>query len=84
MGIIIFLKRKYIKKQETPIIRINGLYRICLCQTIAFAIKYTANITNIDKKQFNLTTSLQSLGFHKVEIILYKEVIAEVKVQLVK
>ena len=38
----------------------------------------------IDKKQFNLTTSLQSLGFHKVEIILYKEVIAEVKVQLVK
>ena len=38
----------------------------------------------IDKKQFNLTTSLQSLGFHKVEICLYKDVVAELKVQLVK
>lgn len=38
----------------------------------------------IDKKQFNLTTSLQSLGFHKVEIVLYKDVVAELKVQLVK
>ena len=32
----------------------------------------------------NLTTSLQSLGFHKVEINLYKDIKAEVKVQLVK
>ena len=38
----------------------------------------------IDKKQFNLTTSLQSLGFHKVEILLYKDVVGELKVQLVK
>ena len=38
----------------------------------------------LDKKQFNLTTSLQSLGFHKVEIELYKDVIGELKVQLVK
>ena len=38
----------------------------------------------IDKKQFSLTTSLQSLGFHKVEIVLYKDVVAELKVQLVK
>ncbi len=38
----------------------------------------------IDKKQFNLTTSLQSLGFHKVEIVLYKDVVGELKVQLVK
>ena len=38
----------------------------------------------LDKKQFNLTTSLQSLGFHKVEIVLYKDVIGELKVQLVK
>lgn len=38
----------------------------------------------IDKKQFNLTTSLQSLGFHKVEIVLYKNVVGELKVQLVK
>ncbi len=38
----------------------------------------------IDKKQFNLTTSLQSLGFHKVEIVLYKDVVAKLKVQLVK
>lgn len=38
----------------------------------------------IDKKQIELVTSLQSLGFHKVTITLYKEVKAELKVQLVK
>ena len=38
----------------------------------------------IDKKQIELITSLQSLGFHKVVITLYKEVKAELKVQLVK
>lgn len=38
----------------------------------------------VDKRDFNLTTSLQSLGFHKVEINLYKDIKAEVKVQLVK
>ena len=38
----------------------------------------------IDKKQIEVTTSLQSLGFHKVMITLYKEVKAELKVQLVK
>lgn len=38
----------------------------------------------IDKKQIELITSLQSLGFHKVTITLYKEVKAELKVQLVK
>lgn len=38
----------------------------------------------IDKKQIEIITSLQSLGFHKVMITLYKEVKAELKVQLVK
>ena len=38
----------------------------------------------IDKKQIELITSLQSLGFHKVVITLYKKVKAELKVQLVK
>ena len=38
----------------------------------------------IDKNQITLTTSLASLGFHKVEIELYKEIKAELKVQLVK
>ena len=38
----------------------------------------------IDKKQIELVTSLQSLGFHKVLVTLYKEVKAELKVQLVK
>lgn len=38
----------------------------------------------IDKKQIELNTSLQCLGFHKVTITLYKEVKAELKVQLVK
>lgn len=38
----------------------------------------------IDKTQIELNTSLQSLGFHKVTITLYKEIKAELKVQLVK
>ena len=38
----------------------------------------------IDKKQITLATSLASLGFHKVEIELYKDIKAELKVQLVK
>lgn len=38
----------------------------------------------IDKKQIELVTSLQSLGFHKVVITLYKDIKAELKVQLVK
>ena len=38
----------------------------------------------IDKKGLTLKTSLQSLGFHKVEINIYKDIKAEVKVQLVK
>lgn len=38
----------------------------------------------IDKKQIEIITSLQCLGFHKVKITLYKEVEAELKVQLVK
>ena len=38
----------------------------------------------IDKKQIILNSSLASLGFHKVEIEIYKEIKAELKVQLVK
>ena len=38
----------------------------------------------IDKKQITLTTSLASLGYHKVEVELYKDIKAELKVQLVK
>lgn len=37
-----------------------------------------------DKKQIELTTQLQSLGYHKVSIILYKDIKAEIKVQLAK
>ncbi|MCI8568085.1 MAG: 50S ribosomal protein L9 [Bacilli bacterium] len=38
----------------------------------------------IDKKQILLDNNLSSLGFHNVKIRLYKEVIATLKVQLVK
>ena len=37
-----------------------------------------------DKKQIELTTQLQSLGYHKVSIVLYKDIKAEIKVQLAK
>lgn len=38
----------------------------------------------IDKKSILLDNNLSSLGFHNVKIRLYKEVIATIKVQLVK
>ena len=43
-----------------------------------------ANGFNIEKNQIKLQDSLASLGFHKVEIELHKEVNAIIKVHLVK
>lgn len=39
---------------------------------------------NIDKKQLNLKDAITSLGYHNVDIILHKSVIAKIKVELVK
>lgn len=39
---------------------------------------------NVDKKQIELEHNLTSLGFHNVNIRLYKDVVAVIKVQLVK
>lgn len=38
----------------------------------------------IDKKNIKPTTSLSSLGYHVVNIILYKDVTANVKIELIK
>lgn len=38
----------------------------------------------VDKRKINATSSLASLGFHNVEIELHKEVIATIKVELIK
>ena len=38
----------------------------------------------IDKNQIELTTSMASLGFHKVNINLYPEIIATIKVHIIK
>lgn len=38
----------------------------------------------IEKTQIELINTLQSLGYHKVNIILYKDIKVEIKVQLVK
>jgi len=38
----------------------------------------------IDKKNVKLTTSMNSLGFHNVELELYKDVVATLKVELKK
>ena len=43
-----------------------------------------ANGFNIEKNQIKLQDSLSSLGFHKVEIELHREVNATIKVHLVK
>lgn len=38
----------------------------------------------IDKKQINLSEGLSSIGYHNVEIVLYKDVVGIVKVKLEK
>ncbi len=38
----------------------------------------------IDKKQINLNEGLSSIGYHNVEIVLYKDVVGIVKVKLEK
>ena len=38
----------------------------------------------IEKSQIELTSAIQSLGFHNVNINLYPEVVAEIKVHVVK
>lgn len=39
---------------------------------------------SIDKKNIKATTSLSSLGYHVVNIVLYKDVIASLKIELIK
>lgn len=39
---------------------------------------------NIDKKSIKLESPLSSLGFHHVKIELHKEVIANIKIELIK
>ena len=39
---------------------------------------------NIDKNMIKLTTSPSSLGFHNIELELYKNIIAKVKIHLIK
>lgn len=39
---------------------------------------------DIDKKKINIKNNLSSLGFYDVDIILYKKVVATIKIELVK
>lgn len=38
---------------------------------------------NIDKKQIKIDTPISSLGFHNVDIVLHKKVVATIKVELI-
>ena len=38
----------------------------------------------IDKKQVNINNTISSLGFHNVDIVLHKKVVAKLKVELKK
>lgn len=39
---------------------------------------------DINKKQIKINNSISSLGFHNIEVELHKQVIANIKIQLVK
>lgn len=39
---------------------------------------------NIDKKQIKLKSPIQSLGFHEIEIELYKDIKANIKIEVTK
>ena len=47
-------------------------------------IKEKLNEYNIDKNMINIISPISSLGFHEVEIVLYKDIKAIVKVELTK
>ena len=47
-------------------------------------IKEKLNEYNIDKNMINIISPISSLGFHEVEIVLYKDIKARVKVELTK
>ena len=47
-------------------------------------IKEKLNDYNIDKNMINIISPISSLGFHEVEIVLYKDIKARVKVELTK
>lgn len=47
-------------------------------------IKEKLNDYNIDKNMINIISPISSLGFHEVEIVLYKDIKAIVKVELTK
>lgn len=38
----------------------------------------------IDKKQINIISPIQSLGFHNVEVNLYKDIKATIKIEVIK
>lgn len=38
---------------------------------------------NIDKKQIKIDTPISSLGYHNVDIVLHKKVVATIKVELI-
>ena len=52
--------------------------------TKSIADELKKNGFNVDKRKIKLDNPLSSLGFHEVEIELHKEVIAKVRVQLIK
>lgn len=52
--------------------------------TKSIADELKKNGFSVDKRKIKLDNPLSSLGFHEVEIELHKEVIAKVKVQLIK
>ena len=52
--------------------------------TKSIADELKKNGFNVDKRKIKLDNPLSSSGFHEVEIELHKEVIAKVKVQLIK
>ena len=52
--------------------------------TKSIADELKKNGFNVDNRKIKLDNPLSSLGFHEVEIELHKEVIAKVKVQLIK
>src|SRR5574344_1561214 len=71
---------------ETIILKIKG--NTGANDSILGSVSTKQNITelknkgyNIDKKQLNLKDAITSLGYHNVDIILHKSVIAKIKVE---
>lgn len=76
--------KKQLEKEKISFVVKTGEKDKVFGSISAKQIKEKLEKYNIDKKQILLKNSLSSLGFHEIEINLYKDINAKLKIELKK